>query len=68
MKNGQKIKKHKIANKNHMKEIKYERIMMKCNLRKFDMAWFKVNRNGCQNIGKIYLKNIKGLKEGCRWN
>jgi hypothetical protein len=47
MKNGQKIKKHKIANKNHMKEIKYERIMMKCNLRKFDMAWFKVNRNGC---------------------
>ena len=68
MKNGQKIKKkHRNANKNHMKEISDESIMMKCSLRKFDMAWFKVNRNRCQNMGKIYVKNIKGLKEGYKW-
>lgn len=40
-------KKHRNANKNHMKEISDESIMMKCSLRKFDMAWFKVNRNRC---------------------
>jgi len=38
--------------------------MVKCSLRKFDMAQFKVSRNKCSNQGKIYLENMKGIKEG----
>lgn len=38
--------------------------MVKYSLRKFDMAQFKASRNKCWNQGKIYLENMKGIKEG----